>query len=206
MRVVKALRVSLVVLSMGAAGAAVGQTPRGAADETGKREAVLEARLEAEEALAGRALDARVEGKTKVILTGVVKSEEDKALAERVVKRAGYPRVDNLVTVDPAVAPPATAAPAATDAATERRALSDPQRRDPVVGSKPFEQTPTREERLRSMGMEDPKLGKQREEAAKARKAADATMAPTEAPAAGSDHPQTGNQSAPPKKPPATER
>ena len=195
MQVAKMLRMALVLV-VGAVGATFAPPARGAADELAKREAVLEARLEAEESLAGSALDARIDGK-KVVLSGVVKSAEDKALAERVVKRAGYARVDNQVTVDPAVAPAAETA--ATDPGTERRALSDPERKDQMVGTRPFESTPTRQERLRSMGMEDPKLEKQRQEAAARAKAQkDSTMTPTEAPPAGSDQAQTGNQSAPP--------
>ena len=48
---------------------------------------------------------------------------------------------------------------------------------------------------LRTMGMEDPKLKKQREQASSQNN--QNTMTPIDSPPANSDHPETGNQSAP---------
>jgi hypothetical protein len=161
---------------------------RAAANADARMEGVIEARLEKEPALVGRGLEARVNGAT-VTLQGQVKSEQDKQLAARVAHVEGVNNVNNeLVVVSD---PPAAQAPTPVDTDSPR-ALSDPHRRDPLVGTMPFEGVPERDKRLRTMGMEDPKLKKAQ--------AGSNTMSPTDAPATGSDNPQTGNQSAPPKR------
>lgn len=158
-------------------GIALAQQQSGAArvkaNGEARLEGVIESRLEEQPELVGRGLDARVIGK-QVTLTGTVKSDQDRALAERVAQVQGINQVNNLLEVQPetGAAEPAAARPANAEAAAlgqqaARRALSDPKREDPLVGSMPLERIAEREKALRTMGMEDPKLEKQREEAAK---------------------------------------
>jgi hypothetical protein len=132
------------------------------ANAEARLEGVIEAKLEQQDELVGRGLDARVTGK-QVTLTGRVKSEADKVLAERVAMVQGVNQVNNLLDVQPDPAgEPAVAKPASTLGEQEvRRALSDPSRQDPLVGTMPFEAVPERDKRLRTMGMEDPKQKKQ---------------------------------------------
>jgi hypothetical protein len=190
-----------VLLGMSAAALAQQPSPseRVKANGEGRLEGVIESRLEEQQALVGRGLDARVVGK-QVTLTGTVKSDEDKALAERVATVQGINHVNNLLEVqpdtgdiEPAAAQPDPGGMEGEQAA--RRALSDPHRKDPLVGTSPQERIVEREKMLRTMGVEDPKVKKQREKAAKNRN----TMTPTDSPPANSDHPETGNQSAPPR-------
>jgi hypothetical protein len=167
-----------------------------------RREGVIEHKLQQQPELVGRDLDARVVGK-QVTLTGVVRSEDDRALAERVAHVQGIHQVNNLLEVQPdtAAGDSAAAQPASSTALGEqaaRRALSDPYRKDPLVGTSPQERIPERDKMLRTMGMEDPKLKKQREQAQQNQNKPN-TMTPTDSPPANSEHPETGNQSAPPK-------
>jgi hypothetical protein len=152
-------------LLLGPAGVALGQPhPKGdvaSADSDAGREAAIEARFEEQESLAGRGLDARVEGQT-VTLLGRVKSKDDKVLAERLAKAPSITKVENRLTVEDAEHP--TTDPDQKESGS-REALSDPYRRDPLVGSMPNEATPTRDMRFRSMGMPDPKLERQVQEA-----------------------------------------
>ena len=124
-------------------------------------DARVEARLDGDiqkDARLADKVDAQV-SKGKVTLTGSVDTEADKVRAEQLARTSGGKVVDNQLKVSEA------AAPAAAEEPGQVRALSDPQRKDPLVGSMPAEQTGSRELRLRTMGMEDPKLQKQREQA-----------------------------------------
>jgi BON domain len=169
------------------------------ANADARLEGVIESKLEEQPELVARGLDARVVGK-QVTLTGAVRSEDDKALAERVAHVPGINQVNNLLEVQPGAADDSAAAQPASATAqgqqAARRALSDPYRQDPLVGTSPQERIPERDKMLRTMGMEDPKLKKQREQA---QKNSQNTMTPTDSPPANSEHPETGNQSAPPK-------
>lgn len=134
-------------------------------------EGVIEAKLEEQPELVGRGLDARVIGK-QVTLTGTVKSDQDRALAERVAQVQGINQVNNLLEVQPDTAAPVPVATepgdgkaAALSEQTRRRALSDPKREDPLVGSMPGERIPEREKMLRTMGMEDPKEKQEQDKA-----------------------------------------
>lgn len=140
-----------------------GEAGKGAAKS---RDARIEARLDAD-LLKDKRLADKVDAKAhegKVTLTGSVETEADKVRAEQLARTSGAKAVDNQVTVTSS-AQPASAVP--EPALGESRALSDPQRKDPLVGSMPAEQTGSREIRLRTMGMEDPKLKKEREQQAK---------------------------------------
>jgi hypothetical protein len=149
--------------------AALAQQPSAAAQVKANTEArlegVIESKLEQQDALVGRGLDARVTG-TQVTLTGSVKSEDDKALAGRVAMVPGVNEVNNMLEVhSDTTLDPVTAKPATTQGEQEsRRALSDPYRLDPLVGTSPQERIVERDKMLRTMGMEDPKLKKQREQ------------------------------------------
>jgi hypothetical protein len=189
----------LLWMSSGALAQQPSPSARVKANGEGRLEGVIESRLEQQQELVGRGLDARVVGK-QVTLTGTVKSEDDKALAERVAMVQGINQVNNLLEVQPdsgGIEPAATQPDPGSIQAQQaaRRALSDPNRKDPLVGTSPQERIPEREKMLRTMGMEDPKEKKQREQAAKHQN----TMSPADSPPANSDHPETGNQSAPPK-------
>ncbi len=190
-----------VLLWMSAGALAQQQSPsaRVKANGEGRLEGVIESKLEQQQELVGRGLDARVVGK-QVTLTGTVKSEDDKALAERVAMVQGINHVNNLLEVQPdtgGIEPAATQPDPGSIQGQQaaRRALSDPYRKDPLVGTSPQERIVEREKMLRTMGVEDPKVKRQREQAAKNQN----TMTPTDSPPANSDHPETGNQSAPPK-------
>jgi hypothetical protein len=126
------------------------------------RDARLEAKLDADiqkdERLAGK-VDAQArEG--KMTLTGSVETEADKVRAGQLARTSGARSIDNQVTVNSPAQPAATPEPAPGEA----RALSDPRRKDPLVGMMPAEQTGSREIRLRTMGMDDPKVKKQQEQ------------------------------------------
>jgi hypothetical protein len=148
------------------------------ANADARLEGVIEAKLEEQPELVGRGLDARVVG-NQVTLTGAVRSEEDKTLATQVAQVQGINQVNNQLEVQPdsqagdtATAQPAAATNRGEQAAQQdaRRALSDPKREDPLVGTSPQERIPERDKMLRTMGMEDPKLKRQREQAEKAAK------------------------------------
>jgi hypothetical protein len=190
-----------VLMWMSSLAGAQQQSPasRVKANVEARLEGVIEHKLEQQPELVGRDLDARVVGK-QVTLTGAVRSEDDRALAERVAQVQGINQVNNMLEVQPESAAGDSAAqpanPTAQGQQAARRALSDPYRQDPLVGTSPQERIPERDKMLRTMGMEDPKLKKQREQA---QKNSQSTMTPTDSPAANSEHPETGNQSAPPK-------
>lgn len=161
----------LLWMSSGALAQQPSPSARVKANGEGRLEGVIESRLEQQQELVGRGLDARVVGK-QVTLTGTVKSEDDKALAERVAMVQGINHVNNLLEVqpdtgdiEPAATQPDPGSIQAQQAA--RRALSDPYRKDPLVGTSPQERIPERDKMLRTMGMEDPKEKQQREQAAK---------------------------------------
>jgi hypothetical protein len=158
----KACRV-LVMVGAGVAawtGAAVaGDDGNKSADKS--RDARLEAKLDADiqkdERLAGR-VDAQARA-GKMTITGSVETEADKVRAGQLARTSGARTIDNQVTVTSTAQPSATPEPAPG----EIRPLSDPRRKDPLVGTMPAEQTGSREIRLRTMGMDDPKVKKQQE-------------------------------------------
>lgn len=129
-------------------------------DGKGKsRDARLEARLDGnlkKDVRLAEKVDAQVR-KGKVTLTGSVDTEADKVRAEQLARTSGAKAVDNQVAVSEASAAPA-------EDRGQTRALSDPKRKDPLVGAMPAEQTGSRELTLRTLGMEDPKLVRQREQ------------------------------------------
>lgn len=170
-----------VLIWMSSVAGAQQQSPASRAKSNGEArlEGVIESRLEQQPELVGRDLDARVVGK-QVTLTGAVRSEEDRALAERVAQVQGINQVNNLLEVQPDTAAGESAAPQPAAATAQgqqaaRRALSDPYRQDPLVGTSPQERIPERDKMLRTMGMEDPKLKKQREQAQKNQNGQNAT-------------------------------
>jgi hypothetical protein len=103
-------------------------------------------------------------------LSGTVTSEAERARAEQIARSAGADRIDNRLTV--AAGP----TPSTQPAQDERGALSDPHRRDPLVGSRPAEQTGSKEVRLRTTGLPDPVLEKR--EAEQKQKTPEARPAP----------------------------
>jgi BON domain len=84
------------------------------------RESLLELRFTENLNLTGRALDAEVVGDT-AILNGSVRSEEDRALAERLVTETGIRQVDNRLTVEPPPEPKPDKNPALTSEEREER-------------------------------------------------------------------------------------
>jgi hypothetical protein len=85
-----------------------------------RRESLLELRFTENLNLTGRALDAEVVGDT-AILNGSVRTEEDRALAERLVTESGIRQVDNRLTVDPPADPKPEKNPALTSEEREER-------------------------------------------------------------------------------------
>jgi hypothetical protein len=155
-----------LVMGMGLLSSAVSV----AADDGGKRrpssrderlEQKLDARLQAD-ALLRSGVDADVKNGV-VTLTGTVDNQTDRVRAEQIVRRSGAEKIDNQLAVQ---APPARtdaappAAPSTEPSPDEPRALSDPQRKDPLVGAMPAERTGSREIRIRTTGMKDPRLEK----------------------------------------------
>ena len=126
--------------------------PRG---QDARLEKKLDAELQDDVRLARTGVDAEVE-KGTVTLTGVVDTAADKVRAERLMRAHGVSKIDNRLTVLDA---PTESDPSAVrdEELDERRALSDPRRKDPLVGAMPAEQTGSREIRLRTMGVEDPR-------------------------------------------------
>lgn len=164
-----------ILAAAAAVGLLAGTAPGHAGDRVTKDtrlEARVDADLKKDERLADR-VDAQAT-KGKVTLTGSVETEADKVRAEQLARTRGAKQIDNQVTVQPAAGQGGDQAqqqgqkdqqdPQAPGAT---RALSDPYRRDPLVGAMPAEQTGSRELRLRTLGMEDPKVQRQREEARK---------------------------------------
>jgi len=85
-----------------------------------RREALLELRFTENLNLTGRALDAEVVGDT-AILNGTVRSEDDRALAERLVLDAGIRQVENRITVEAPPDPTPEKNPALTSEEREAR-------------------------------------------------------------------------------------
>ena len=85
-----------------------------------RRESLLELRFTENLNLTGRALDAEVVGDT-AILNGTVRSEDDRALAERLVTETGIRQVDNRLTVEPPPDPKPEKNPALTSEEREER-------------------------------------------------------------------------------------
>jgi hypothetical protein len=141
-----------LVGGVGVAGAdekAPKKTPRDA-----RLEQKLDAELQEDVRLARTGVDAEVK-KGAVTLTGVVDTEIDKVRAEQIVRAEGVEKIDNRLTV--LDRPTEVDASSMRQELEERRALSDPKRKDPLVGAMPAEQTGSREIRLRTMGVEDPR-------------------------------------------------
>jgi hypothetical protein len=120
----------------------------------------IEARFERDGKLAGQQLDAQASGGA-VTLVGRVATEQDRARAESLARVQGVKTVDNQIEVDDAVTT-TKATPATKEAAraTERRALSDPNRKNGQVESEPFRTKGSREELLETTGLPDPKQNK----------------------------------------------
>jgi hypothetical protein len=153
--------VALVGVSLGFS-ASQGLAAEIAANATAdaKVEQKIEARFEQDSKLAGRKVDAQANGGT-VTLVGLVASEQDRARAESLARIRGVTTVDNQIVVEePVTAGKATPASKATERQTERRALSDPQRKNAQVGSEPFRTKGSREDFMQSTGLDDPKLQK----------------------------------------------
>jgi hypothetical protein len=134
--------------------------PRG---QDARLEKKLDAELQEDLRLARTGVDAAVKRGT-VTLTGVVDTEADRVRAEELMRAQGVSKIDNRLTVldAPTESDPSTV----REEPDERRALSDPRRRDPLVGSMPAEQTGSREIRLRTMGVEDPRKAEPEKETA----------------------------------------
>jgi hypothetical protein len=84
------------------------------------RESLIELRFTENLNLTGRALEAEVVGDS-AILTGTVASEDDRALAERLVTETGIRQVDNRLTVEPPPEPTPEKNPALTSEEREER-------------------------------------------------------------------------------------
>ena len=140
---------------------ALAEDTTGKAPADARLERKIEARLERDGKLAARQLDAQANG-GNVVLIGRVASDQDRARAEALAQVKGVKTVENQLVVE-AVVPATDATPASRAAVreAERRALSDPQRKNPQVGSEPFRTKGSREEFIRSTGLEDPKQKKQ---------------------------------------------
>lgn len=85
-----------------------------------RRESLLELRFTENPNLTGRALDAEVVGDT-AILNGTVRTDEDRALAERLAQQMGIREVENRLTVDPPPEPTPDKNPALTSEEREAR-------------------------------------------------------------------------------------
>jgi hypothetical protein len=159
--VMKYIRVALVGVSLGlwASQGLAGEVPQKDAADA-RVEQKIEARFEQDSKLAGHKVDAQASGGT-VTLVGVVASEQDRARAESLARIKGVTTVDNQVVVETA-ATVGKATPASKEAERqyERRALSDPQRKNAQVGTEPFRTKGSREDFMQSTGLEDPKLPK----------------------------------------------
>ena len=155
----KHVRVALVGAGLGlwaSLGFAAESAPKNAADTS--MEQKIEARFEHDAKLAGHKLDAQASGGT-VTLVGVVASEQDRARAEGLARIKGVTTVDNQIAVEEAAtAGKATPASKEVERQAERRALSDPQRKNAQVGSEPFRTKGSREDFIQSTGLDDPKL------------------------------------------------
>jgi hypothetical protein len=125
----------------------------------------VDSRLQDDLRLARQSVDAAVKNGV-VTLNGTVETEADKVRAEQIARTtAGKAKIKNQLAVvessengsDPLrKAPP--------DEQEDRRALSDPRRRDPLVGTMPADQTGSKEIRLRTTGLPDPVLEKREAE------------------------------------------
>jgi hypothetical protein len=136
-----------------------------AADSAGKKAPVsadarfekkLEGKLMADDRLARSDVDATVSAGA-VTLTGKVDTPADKVRAEHIVRVAGAKKIDNQLVVEETGMPTGNAASEQREELEPARALSDPHRKDPLVGTMPNEQTGSREIRIRTTGMKDPR-------------------------------------------------
>jgi hypothetical protein len=113
----------------------------------------VETQIQQDIRLARQPVDAAVK-KGVVTLTGTVDTVADKVRAEKIAGFAGAKKIDNQLAVvetsDDGSDPNRKAPPQEQE---DRRALSDPQREDPLVGTMPAEQTGSKETRLRTTGM-----------------------------------------------------
>jgi hypothetical protein len=134
-----------------AAAASAGDSARKAPDT--QLEKRVETQIQQDIRLARQPVDAAVK-KGVVTLTGTVDTVADKVRAEQIAGTAGAKKIDNQLAVvetsDDGSDPNRKAPPQEQE---DRRALSDPQRRDPLVGTMPAEQTGSKETRLRTTGM-----------------------------------------------------
>jgi BON domain len=106
------------------------------------RESLIELRFTENLNLTGLALEAEVVGDS-AILTGTVKSEGDRALAERLVTETGIRQVDNRLTVEPPPEPKPEKNPALTsEEREERRRASAARAREREARSPPPAVTP----------------------------------------------------------------
>ena len=140
-----------------------------AGDSAGKKadvqlEQKVEKQLQQDLRLARQPVSASVK-KGVVTLSGTVDTVADKVRAEQIAGLVGAAKIDNRLAVvetsDDGSDPNRKAPPQEQE---ERRALSDPHRKDPLVGAMPAEQTGSREIRLRTTGMPDPVLEKREAE------------------------------------------
>jgi hypothetical protein len=156
--VMKHIRVALVGVSLGlwASQGLAAEVPQKDTSDA-RVEQKIEARFEQDSKLAGRKVDAQASGGT-VTLVGMVASEQDRARAERLARIKGVTTVDNQIVVETAAtAGKATPASKETARQYERRALSDPERKNAQVGTEPFRTKGSREDFMQSTGLEDPK-------------------------------------------------
>jgi hypothetical protein len=156
----KYVRVALVGAGLGlwaSQGLAADVPPKDAADT--RVEQKIEARFERDSKLAGHKVDAQASGGS-ITLVGLVATEQDRARAESLARIKGVTNVDNQIVVGtPETVNKATPA-SQNERQGERRALSDPLRKNAQVGTEPFRTKGSREDFMQSTGLEDPKLPK----------------------------------------------
>ena len=141
-----------------------------------KLELKVEGRLTQDEQLSQQAVIVEAD-KGVLTLTGTVVTAADRVRVEEMARSAGAGKIDNRLTLvsdadadtDADKARPSgdrepKAASPAKDDQNGRAALSDPRRRDPLVGAMPADQTGSREVRMRTTGMPDPVLEKREAE------------------------------------------
>ncbi len=109
-----------VAIGLGAWCLAVGLPAMADGKTDAIRESLIELRFTENLNLTGRALQAEVVGDS-AILTGTVTSEDDRALAERLVTETGIRQVDNRLTVEPPPEPTPEKNPALTSEQREER-------------------------------------------------------------------------------------
>jgi hypothetical protein len=145
-----------------AEGALAGDSARKKQDA--RLEQKVEAQIQQDVRLARQPVNVAVK-KGVLTLTGTVDTAADKLRAAQLAGTVGAVKIDNQLAVveasDDGSDPNRKASPQEQE---ERRALSDPRRRDPMVGTMPSEPTGSREIRPRTTGMPDPVLEKQEAE------------------------------------------